>query len=108
MAATLPSPSSSSYFLCNARKRGRTRRRQLPSPSSFVLFFFFRYNIAKKAATLYLRRGRQLSPPSSLCYKEMANLPFFCGFVVKKVTTAMSSPFFMVADFIFSLLLFMV
>jgi hypothetical protein len=38
----------------------------------------------------------------------MANLPFFCGFVAKKVTAAMSSPYSMVADFIFSLLLLMV
>jgi hypothetical protein len=34
----------------------------------------------------------------------MANLPFFCGFATKKVTTAMSSPSSMVADFFFFVL----
>jgi hypothetical protein len=34
--------------------------------------------------------------------------PFFCGFVVKKVTTTMSSPSSMVAVFFFALLFLMV
>jgi len=40
--------------------------------------------------------------------KKWRPSPFFYGFAAKKVTTTMSSPSSMVADFIFSLLLFMV
>ncbi len=106
LRCTAAPPSSS---CCGAAAPSR-RRWQLPSPSSsFVLLnLFFPYTIAKKAETLYWRRRRQLPPPSSLCCKEMANLPFFCGFDAKKVTAAMSSPSSMVADIIFSLLLLMV
>jgi hypothetical protein len=43
-----------------------------------------------------------------LCCKEMATSAFFCGFAAKKATVAMSSPSFMVVDFLFFLFLLMV
>jgi len=96
-----------SCVIAQLHKEGDGSRRHLLLLLFFV-FFFFPCSIEKKAATLYWRKRRKLPPPSSLCCKEMANLPFFCGFVVKKVTATMSSPSSMVADFIFSLLLLMV